>query len=69
MPRRIEAHGLDPGYIANAQPELCQQLKETCERCGNAKQCEHDLVQPNADARLNDYCANTAALDRLLLRK
>jgi hypothetical protein len=69
MPRRAEAHGLDPAYIANAQPELYRTLEEACGRCGNVTRCAHDLSQDDADTRLNAYCANTAALDQLLLRK
>lgn len=69
MPLRIQVHGLDPDYIAAAEPETYQALEETCAQCGSQRQCARDLSTENADARLNGYCANTEALDRLLLRK
>lgn len=69
MPLRIQEHGLDPDYVAVVEPDIYKALEETCAHCGSKRQCARDLSKADADNNLNAYCANTEALDRLLVRK
>lgn len=67
MPQRLQAAGIDPNYVREAEPAVFQDLQRTCTRCGSAKQCAHDLAVGDWEAGLESYCANAATIDALLV--
>ena len=66
---RLEAAGLDPGYIRVVQPETFQKLEEKCDACTHVARCSGDLEASDPNERLASYCSNTPAIDELVVAR
>ena len=69
LPKRLEAMGLDPGYLREAQPATLRDMERVCATCAQYGRCQHDLERDDANQRLPAYCPNTATIDALLVER
>jgi hypothetical protein len=69
MPRRMQDLGIDPVYVALAQPETYQTLQDVCTSCRHWRRCARDLARGDASSGLATYCGNAEILDRLLIKR
>ena len=69
LPRRLRLLGLDPGFVAVAQPETFSKLEAACSACPSWRRCARDLARNDVTAGMECYCLNAAALDELLIEK
>ena len=66
---RLEAAGLDPGYVRVVQPATFRELEEKCDACAHVARCSHDLDGANPNERLAGYCPNTPVIDELVVAR
>jgi hypothetical protein len=69
LSKRLQLLGLDPTYVAVAQPETLRRLSETCRNCGHTEACAADLGVDNVNAGMDSYCANGDIIDDLVIKR
>ncbi len=65
LPRRLEQLHLDPGALAQTQPEVVRDMQRLCSMCRSHGRCARDLAHNPEDAAWRDYCPNALTLDAL----
>jgi hypothetical protein len=69
LSKRLRLLGLDPTFVAVAQPETLRRLSETCANCANTDACASDLGVDNVAAGMDSYCANGDLIDDLVIKR
>jgi hypothetical protein len=69
LSKRLRLLGLDPTYVAVAQPETLRRLSETCGNCTHTGACATDLGVGNVTVGMDSYCANGDKIDDLVIKR
>lgn len=65
LTKRLQAAGLDPGYVRVAEPATFCDLEQACSNCTEGTRCSNDLERGDANDRLAAYCSNTPTIDQM----
>jgi hypothetical protein len=69
LSKRLRLLGLDPTFVAVAQPDALRRLSEGCRDCAHTDQCAADLGADNVNAGMDSYCANGDIIDDLVIKR
>lgn len=69
LSERLHRVGLDPHFVAAAQPGTLLKLSEKCRECAQTDKCAVDLALNNANAGMEDYCPNADIIDELIVER
>jgi hypothetical protein len=69
LSKRLQLLGLDPTFIAVAQPETLRRLSDSCRDCAHTEACATDLGVDNVAAGMDSYCANGDMIDDLVIKR
>jgi hypothetical protein len=69
LSKRLQLLGLDPAFVAVAQPDTLRSLSETCRDCAHTEVCAADLGVENVAVGMDTYCANGEMIDDLVIKR
>jgi hypothetical protein len=65
LPKLLRALGIDDAALANAQPQMLQDMERVCALCGQKRQCDRNLVEGNATEYYQRYCPDASTIAKL----
>lgn len=65
LERRLAAVGVNPGQLAQGDPQTLRDLQRSCSQCESRRQCGRDLERDPASREWRAYCTNVVTIDAL----
>ena len=63
--KMLDALGVDPKKLANAEPAVMHDLQRVCVSCARRQECMHEFDCETAGANFRKFCPNAYTLDAL----